>query len=396
MYSKPFPISIFFVSVYPDNRPFFPYDGYSLRQTSKAKNPKPLHNMPFHEITGETHMNANEKKEGLYANVEMKVEVTNVCRGGRCRFCSPMFRPWVREVGRHVFLENFEKNLVAYLDGGGRKIILTGGGEPTDAPAKLFGALRIIGKATESRKIELELLTVYTNGVNLLKPIIPCASQTVLDKLVSLGLKDINLSVHGNTYEQRDYVSGEHMASVDFEQLIPLCVKKGIRVMTRTALATGGIDSIQEIERFVGWAGNLGVNIAYFSDLFTLPIRNKETVPGSQGVLTWTDEHRVPYSKLLTDVSGNSSFALRAEYSRHNNQGKTLEFTHRESGMRVMFGDLVIGNESDEIPTYAYMKPDGSMDLHNNARAKEKRRFVAPGKLKAYLRKCRPGRDDLE
>lgn len=341
-------------------------------------------------------MDVFNKNESLYTNIEMKVEVTNVCRGGRCRFCSPMFRPWVREVGTHVFLKRFETNLGTYLDGGGRKILLTGGGEPTDAPAKLFGALRIIKKVTEIRGVKLELLTVYTHGINLLKPVIPCASQTVLDKLVGLGLKDINLSVHGNTFEQRSSVSGEQMAKVDFERLIPLCIEKGIRVMTRTTLATGGIDSLEEVERFVNWAGRLGVNITYFSDLFSLPIRNKETIPGSQKVLTWTDEHRVPYGDLLAGVSENSSFALQAEYLRHNNQGKTLEFTHRESGMRVMFGDLVIGNESDEVPTYAYMKPDGSMDLHNNARVKDKRRFVAPGALKAYLQKCRPGRDDLE
>lgn len=57
-----------------------------------------------------------------------------------------------------------------------------------------------------------------------------------------------------------------------------------------------------------------------------------------------------------------------------------------------MLGNLVIGNESEELPTYAYVKPDGSMDTHNNAHEWLKREFVDLVQIKEY----RPGRPEPE
>ena len=96
------------------------------------------------------------RNQGFW-DVEMKVEITNICREGRCRFCSPLFRPLVEEASTEVFLKNFESHLETYLLGGGRKIILTGGGEPIDAPDKLFGALRLINKKRDELGIEVEI-----------------------------------------------------------------------------------------------------------------------------------------------------------------------------------------------------------------------------------------------
>ncbi len=336
-----------------------------------------------------------DKRHAPFIGVEMKVELTNFCRDGRCAFCSPMFRPTVMEAGPEVFLGCFEEHLETYLDGGGTKVILTGGGEPTDAPAKLFGALRIIEQMTRRRGVELELLTVYTNAVNLLRPMGSGSAETYLDRLAELGLRDINLSVHGLTYEQKKGISGVAMADVDFDTLVPRIISKGIRVMTRTTLAKDYIESAEQIGAFVRWATSLGVNIAYFSDLFRVPVRNKQTTPGSSTVLRWTDDHRIHFENLLAALRTDGAFALVSEWTRHDNQGKTLEFKYCESGTRVMFGDLVIGDESTERPTYAYVKPDGSLDTQNNARNTKTRLYVPPEEVKAYLQVFRPGREDL-
>lgn len=329
-----------------------------------------------------------------FIGVEMKVELTNVCRGGRCRFCSPMFRPAVFEADPETFLRRFEEHLGVYLTGGGRKVVLTGGGEPTDAPAKLFGALRTIEQMTRQRGIELELLTMYTNGVNLGRSM-GSTAESYLDRLAAFGLRDINLSVHGLTHAQKEGISGKEMADVDLDTLIPTIVRKGIRVMTRTTLAKGYIESAEQVSAFVRWAASLGVGIVYFSDLFSVPLRNAETTPGSQTVLRWTDDHRIAFERLLAAFRGDDAFTLVSEWSRHNHQGRTLEFRYRESGVRVMFGDLVIGNESTEQATYAYVKPDGSMDTQNNARNKDMRLYVPTEEVKVYLRSFRPGREDL-
>ena len=335
------------------------------------------------------------RNEQAFDGIEMKVEITNFCLGGRCKFCSPLFRPTVEEAGSESFLRDLDQHLETYLTGGGKHIILTGGGEPIDAPAKLFGALRLIKDKQHQLGVELELLTIYSNGVGLLKQISSETSETYLDRLASLGVQDINLSLHGLTQEERTAVSGEAMGSVDFGRLIPQIVQKGIRVMTRTALTRGSIDSVEKAETFVRWMVRLGVGIVYFSDLFTVPIRNERTTPGSQTVLRWTDEHRVNFDALVAELKLNRAFEFMAESSRHNHQGRTMEFRHRESGLKVLFGDLVIGNESDERPTYGYVKPDGSMAGHNNARDATARKFLPSSGLKVYLQKYRPGRDDL-
>ncbi len=56
-----------------------------------------------------------------------------------------------------------------------------------------------------------------------------------------------------------------------------------------------------------------------------------------------------------------------------------------------MLGSLVIGNEPNDEATYCYVKPDGSMDTHNNARKKTNRKYVSIDELKEY----RPERDDI-
>lgn len=330
--------------------------------------------------------------ENAFKDVEMKVEVTNVCNGGRCRFCSPLFRPTVKEGGTNEFLRKMEENLDKYLKGGGRKIILTGGGEPIDAPAKLFGTLDLINKKKKGLGINLDLLTVYSNGVGLLKPESEGSDKTMLDKLVERGVQDINISVHGLTKEERTAISGEQMGNIDFETLIPRIVEKGVRVMVRTTLAKGYIDSVDKIEKFTEWMSRLGAKIIYFSDLFEVPVRSEQTTPGSKTVLQWTDEHRIDFDKVLDEVKNSKDFEFISEFTRHNKQGRTFEFKHKESDIKVLFGDLVIGDESEEVPTYAYVKPDGSMEAHNNAREFTKRNFVSLKEIKKY----RPGRPEPE
>lgn len=332
------------------------------------------------------------EKEKMFDDVEMKIEITNVCTGGRCSFCSPLFRPAVKEAGTQEYLSRIEENIDKYLKGGGRRIILTGGGEPIDAPTKLFGTLDIINKKKKEYGVILDLLTVYSNGVSLLKPMFEGVDKTILDKLVEHGVKDINISIHGLTKEERTAISGEQMGNVDFETLIPRIVENGVRVMTRTTLANGFIDSIDKIEKFTAWMSGLGVKIIYFSDLFKVPVRNEQTTPGSKTVLQWTDEYRIDFDRILDDVRSSKDFDFVSEYTRHNKEGRTFEFKHRQSGTKVFFGDLVIGDESEEVPTYAYVKPDGSMESHNNAREYTKRSYVSLAEIKKY----RPGRPEPE
>jgi len=326
---------------------------------------------------------------------EMKIEVTNLCIHGRCKFCSPLFRPMVQEAEAKEFLAQLEMHLDQYLTSGGRHILLTGGGEPIDAPKKLFGAIELINRKKAELGVELELLTIYTNGVSMLKRWSRDTSETNLDALVRLGVRDINLSVHGGNEEERTSTSGPYMGALDIEHLVTEALRRGVRVMTRTVITDVGIDAVEKIDAFAHHMDTLGVHIAYFSDMFQVPIRNEETVPGSQTILTWSDEHRVSFDNLVAALNASEDFELLTEYKRHNNQGNTFEFRRRGYDLRIMLGDLVIGNESATDLTYAYIKPDGSIACHNNARCDSPRRYVPVDEIKSYLKAYRPGRDDL-
>lgn len=330
--------------------------------------------------------------KNAFHNVEMKIEVTNRCLFGRCTWCSPLFRPAAIEAEKRAFLRSLDQHLDDYLSGGGRKVILTGGGEPIDAPGKLFGALELIARKKVEYGIDLELLTVYTNGVSLLKRVSPNAPETYLDRLVRLGVRDMNLSVHGGTVAERTATSGEYMGSIDFETLIPRMVRSGVRVMTRTTLTRDGINTVEKMGAFARHMDSMGVGIVYFSDLFSVPIRGKETTPGSKKVLQRSDEQRIDFGKLLAQLRSSTRFTLLSESTRHNHQGRTFEFRQRGVKARILLGDLRIGDESEEV-TYAYVKPDGSMGGNNNARSASVRRFADTAK--AYLRRYRPGRDDI-
>lgn len=331
------------------------------------------------------------ERERDFKDVEMKVELTNKCKFGRCKFCSPLFRPVVAEANAEQFLKLFEKDIETYFQQGGRKIILTGGGEPTDDPEKLFGALKIINEKKGNMGVNLELLAIYSNGVNLLSPISENSPQTFLDKLAEMGVEDINLSISGSTQEEVADISGKAMGDVDFNELIPKIREKGIRVLTRTTLAKGYIDSVDDIKEFVENMSSLGVGIVYFSDLFEVPTRNQETTPGSKKVLQWTDEHRVNFMGLIEDVKNNEDFEFISQSGRHKEQGQTFTFKHKQSGVKVLFGNLTIGEESDTEATYCYVKPDGSMEAHNNARRETGREYVDLENIKEY----RPERDDI-
>ena len=334
------------------------------------------------------------EKEKAFATEEMKIEVTNVCQFGRCRFCSPCFRPTVEEAGAEEFLKKMEGNLDTYLRGGGRKIILTGGGEPIDAPKKFFGTLKLINKKLKGLGVNLDLLAVYSNGVGLLEPVSKGSDKTFVDEMLEYGVRDLNISVHGLTKEERIEIAGEYMGNIDFDTLIPRIVENNMRIMTRTTLSKGFIDSVDKVKQFTKWMSGLGVKRMYFSDLFFVPpeVRGPETTPGSQEALEWTDKHRIDFDKLVDDVKKCKDFEFVVEYARHREQGRTLEFRHKESGITVLFGALTIGDEPVEAPTYAYVKPDGSMDAHNNARDLAKRKYVPLETVAKY----RPGRPERE
>jgi MoaA/NifB/PqqE/SkfB family radical SAM enzyme len=326
-----------------------------------------------------------------FDDIEMKIELTNRCLHGRCKFCSPLFRPVVKEAENEIFLNLFKEHVKRYLKQGGRKIILTGGGEPLDAPEKLFGALKIINIQKDKLKVDLDLLTVYSNGVKLLSPISEGNTKIFLDRLVELGVKDINLSISGLTPEEISEISGEKMGNIDFDTLIPSIREKNIRVMTRTTLAKGYIDSISKVAQFTNKMSKLGVGIIYFSDLFEVPIRNDQTTPGSKKILNWTDEHRIDFLKLVEDIKNHPDFTFISQVGRHKEQGQTFEFQYKNRA-KVLFGNLVIGNESDDIATYYYIKSDGSMGVHNNiCQKKINRNYTSINEIREY----RPERDDL-
>lgn len=302
---------------------------------------------------------------GIFTGIDAKIEMGNACDQGLCPFCFPMARAATKEAAKETFLKTLEKNLTFYGNEGGMNIILTGG-EPLDLadPDKLFGALKIIFEIAKKRGIQWNLVTLYTNGIKLRQPVSKKSPETFLKKLAACGLKDINLSIHGLTREARISLCGKPMGELDFGVLIPTIRAAGIRVMVRTTLTNveGGITSVDDLNEFTKQIFKCGANSLYGSNLF----KCDKYLPGSEKVIQWIADHRIDFPKFIGDTKNSKHFEFIAETTRHNNQGRSWIFLHKETKREISLGELTIGNEPDNGPTYCYIKPNGEMGFNNN------------------------------
>jgi MoaA/NifB/PqqE/SkfB family radical SAM enzyme len=307
-----------------------------------------------------------------YNGVDAKVYLGYKCNG-KCPFCLTEVRPKTCEASPEKFLESFETVMKDYHENGGCKILFTGG-EPTEYPEKLFGALKILKQYND------ELVVLYTNGTHLLDDIeYDGQKKTFLEFLRDLGQKDINMSVHHYDQSQRLKLS-EEVGKMDTEKTIGKIEQAGLKLRLNCTLMRDFIGSKETIEGYIKWATDNGVHDIYFRDLFHLNKRDDTTTTGrpeDMKKLEFSDEQRISFYDLVDEISLDPNYDFisgktedakerKVTLVRHRGWGNTIIFRHKPTGARISFGTLTIGEEKPDEVTYFTVNPDGHMTGNMN------------------------------
>ncbi|MBU0457465.1 MAG: radical SAM protein [Nanoarchaeota archaeon] len=285
---------------------------------------------------------------GDLTNVDMKVYPTNECKSN-CHFCMTDLRWKNTEAPTEKYLSNFKKAFEDYFNAGGRKVLFTGG-EPTNRPDKLIGMLKLISN------YPLDLVVIYTSGVNLLTPYTHNSQEvTLLQALSGEGLKDYNLSVHHYELHKRQELTSQKVC--DLESIVEEAKELDLNIRLNCTLMKDYIGNAQEVMKYVDYARSLGVQDIYFRDLFHLANRDRSCAHANKAKLAFTDSQRVDFDTLVSEIKLIPNMQFNETLNRHRENGRTYIFDHL--GTRISFGTLVVGTEKEDEITYMNFQPDG-------------------------------------
>lgn len=302
----------------------------------------------------------SEIELGDMTDVDMKVYPTHDCIND-CSFCMTDLRWKNSEAGTEEYLNNFERAFKAYHEAGGRKVLFTGG-EPTTKPKKLIGMLKII------KDFPLELVTLYTNGLYLLKKhdgntFLPDFGygKPLIESLNSEGLEKINLTVNHYDYGEIDcerrHEFGLYTKCLNMEGILQKTKELEMEIRLNCVLLKDYIGNPEEIENYLECAKNAGITDVYFRDLFHLENRDNSCRFSDERKLQYTDEQRVDFNKLVQGIRDLKDFEEIGQLERHRSHGKTYMFNYKD--INVSFGTLKIGTEKENEITYFNFQPNG-------------------------------------
>lgn len=285
---------------------------------------------------------------GDLSKTDMKVYPTHECKSD-CPFCMTDLRWKNKEVSCEEYLDNFRKAFETYFKGGGRKVLFTGG-EPTERPEKLLGMLRII------QDYPLDLVVMYTNGVNLLNTF-PEDNQdkTLMDSLVRAGLRNYNISVHHYDLKKRQELSKKPVCNL--EKIVEIAKGLNAEIRLNCTLMKDYIGNSEEVRRYIEYAKDLEINDVYFRDLFHLENRERSCSHANEKKLQFTDDQRIDFDKLVSEIKNLKNMKFNETLSRHRGNGRTYIFDYL--GTRISFGTLIVGTEKEDVVTYLNFQPDG-------------------------------------
>jgi len=285
---------------------------------------------------------------GDLSAVDMKVYPTYECKSN-CPFCMTDLRWKTFELSKDEYLSNFKKAFEAYFNAGGRKVLFTGG-EPTNRPDKLVGMLRIV------KDHPLDLVVIYTSGVNLLNPFSHKGHEVTLIKaLVSEGLRNFNIDAHHYDTGRRQELSSERVCNL--EKITEEANILGASIRLNCTLMKDYIGSSQEVMNYVEYARSIGVQDVYFRDLFHLANRDRSCAYANKSKLAFTDSQRIDFDTLVSEINLLPNIQHVETLSRHRTHGKTYVFDYFRT--RLSFGTLVVGTEKEDEVTYLNFQPDG-------------------------------------
>ncbi|HJR69000.1 MAG TPA: radical SAM protein [Gammaproteobacteria bacterium] len=185
---------------------------------------------------------------------------------------------------------------------GAERAVITGGGEPTLLPhARLLELVNACNK-------DFDKVVLITNGVRFASAP-AAAAATQLGELCEAGLSVLAVSRH----HHEEAINAKLMnLETETPALMQLCAANrdrlsGMRLRLICVLQRGGVESVGDIQNYVGWAASLGVDDVCFKELYVST--SEESVYHSRSTNAWSAKNQVSLS-IVADWAGHCGFEV--------------------------------------------------------------------------------------
>ena len=242
-------------------------------------------------ISGSEEKNIFNKKLKIHKNVNLYVDTTRKC-SANCKFCIAKVQDGLKYKDAHPekFKQELEKCLKELKDKGVDASVSIVGGEPT-VDKKLNDIVKLIDKYG-MRKAGL-----ITNASNL-ENYINVANKSNMEYI------DISRHHYDDGLNQKFFSSKKVPNNAKLKQIIAKVKNKG-KIRFNTNIIKGGIDSFDEVLKFLKYTRKMGVSNVAFAELakFTgSKVYSKE-------IIDYTKKARTKIDNIVKQVEKNTDFA---------------------------------------------------------------------------------------
>jgi len=218
--------------------------------------------------------------------------IANGCQAA-CPFCFSDASVSAEQKQARIDWENTEHWIQTAHQRGAERAVVTGGGEPTIL--RWSELIRLI----RSCHTHFQKIVLITNGVKLAE-VQPDSAGERLAELHDAGLSVLAISRHHHSEAVNARLMNLETRSGD---LLRVHVQRkanlpGLRTRLICVLQRDGIESIADIEEYLGWAVSFGVEEVCFKELYVST--SHESVYHSQRSNDWSARNQVPLSLVHT------------------------------------------------------------------------------------------------
>lgn len=276
---------------------------------------------------------------------QIDIQINEKCNA-RCAWCvqEATYKP--KTVSDPAFIASVEKHIEDFLALGGRKVIITGG-EPTLNMPRLEAVLDYLMSLPE-----LELVVMYTNGSQLLKS---KGDKTIAQSLLEHGLQCVNHSVHSDDPEKNRAIF--RVKSIPDPSVVASHLRDiGLPFRCCATLQKGGIETVDDVVRYLDFAKANGANDVYFRELFKID-REKafDTKP-----IDYAEKISVPITPIIEELVHKGYAQVGHRDAFQGRKKSELAFV-TPKGFPFFTSTLEIGREeADKLP-YLVVHPDGKL-----------------------------------
>jgi molybdenum cofactor biosynthesis enzyme MoaA len=281
---------------------------------------------------------------------QFDIMVTVGCNA-KCAFCvqEATFKPTAAE--DEIFLSSLYRHLSDFYYQGGRKVVITGG-EPLLLLPRVLATLRVLTIFPD-----LQVKALYTNGEKLLHTW--ADSFTIAQMLQLAGLGCVNLSVHHDDHELNCRIFNlPHKPSTETIAAHLRTCKLPFRL--NLTLQRGGIESFEDLHRFIQWGFQLSAQDIYVRELFKFSFQQPLSQTDRDPV-TYCDRHRVSSQEMAVQMQQHPEFKFLGQQKQQHLEQAEYTFLHLPSQRRVYLSHLSVGTEERNNIPYLVLMPNGNL-----------------------------------